>query len=278
MFVRRQKKPYSIRTAVNERVYVIGDIHGRYDLLIKIINQITHKLSSEGRRGMRTRLIFLGDIIDRGPESLKCLRLIEHLSQFGAEIVLGNHEDLLLRTLSGDADARKLWFKHGGLMTLASLGVEKPLESEDGFDFGERVKEALPDAVLNMLLRAGTSLRSGDYMFVHAGVKPKVPLLKQDDFDLLFIRNEFTESKKWHGAMIVHGHTIVENIEVHNNRIAIDTGAYRSGCLSCLILDNEKRELITTNDCEENFDPLNSGWPPNIGALLSGNMDKEQFE
>lgn len=248
MIFKNKRKPTSISTSEGECIYAIGDIHGRYDLLIQLMSKIVKRVYTNDRKGNFTRLIFLGDIIDRGPESLKCLKFIQYLNQYDAEVILGNHEDLLLRSIDGDDYAQKLWFQYGGLETLKSIGLKERLVSEDSFDFGERLKEALPENVLTMLKKAPISLRSGDYLFVHAGVRPGVPLIKQTDFDLMCIRQDFTSSKDWHGSMIVHGHSIVKNVEIHDNRIAVDTGAYKTGLLSCMVLEGVKRDIITVKD------------------------------
>lgn len=253
MFRLRKKRPQSICTEPGERIYVIGDVHGRYDLLMNLLKKILSQLSNEEKIieekfTKKVRLIFLGDIIDRGPESLKCLLTIEALTgDDGAEILRGNHEDLMLQTIKGDDHARGMWFNNGGLATINSLNLAPPLDGEDGLDFGERLRDAVPNAIHKMLTEAPTSLRSGDYMFVHAGVRPGIALDRQDDMDLFFIRKKFTNSTDWHGAMIVHGHTIVKEVEFHTNRIAIDTGAFKSGKLSCLVLEDDARHILASD-------------------------------
>lgn len=245
VFLRRKNKPQKAETAENEKIYVIGDIHGRYDLLLKLLTLVFIDLQENDRLSeCLVRLIFLGDVIDRGPDSLKCLQTLEVLTQFGAELILGNHEDLLLRSIAGDDYAQNIWFKYGGLNTLESLGLTGRSTLEDSFDFGERLLEALSPNIVSMLKQASYFLTSKDYFFVHAGVKPGIPLLKQNNSDLLYIREEFTRSKKWHGSVIVHGHSIVESIELHDNRISIDTGAYRSGKLSCLVLHGSSTKVL----------------------------------
>jgi len=153
----------------------------------------------------------------------------------------------MLKTINGDDHARSMWFNNGGLATINSLNLPPPLDWEDGLDFGERLRDAVPDPIYKMLTEAPTSLRSGDYMFVHAGVRPGIALDRQDDLDLFFIRKKFTNSTDWHGAMIVHGHTIVREVEFHTNRIAIDTGAFKSGKLSCLVLEDDERHILTSD-------------------------------
>lgn len=240
-------RPSTIRTAPGERIYAIGDIHGRDDLLRDLMARLIAHWEQSEKSFKTIRVIFLGDVIDRGPGSRRALWLIHALlKQSGVELLRGNHEGLLLRSMDGDGWAQDLWLQHGGLETLAALQVEPPLAGEDTFDFADRLTAAVPVKLLNMLKAAPVMARSGDYAFVHAGVRPGVSLAKQDEFDLTFIREEFTDSADWHGAMVVHGHTIVEQPEFHENRIAIDTGAWRSGRLTCLCLSGEDREIIST--------------------------------
>lgn len=242
-----KKRPKRPRTAPNERVYAIGDIHGRHDLLKQLLQKIIRHWEESDGNFKRIKLIFLGDIIDRGPDSNRCLSLVEKLARnSGAELIMGNHEDLMLRAMKGDQEAQDIWMEHGGIETLKSFGLAKPSTSEDSIDFGDRVRKAIPDSYVAMLENAATHLVSGDYFFVHAGVRPDIALKDQSDFDKFFIRTDFTESEKWHGAMIVHGHTIVDEVEMYSNRIAVDTGAYRTDRLSCLCLQGTLRHIINT--------------------------------
>ena len=249
-----RKKPRHISTAENERIYAIGDIHGRYDLLRQLLNQIVEHFEQSRRDFDTVRLLFLGDIVDRGPASKEVLGLIERLvRKAGATLILGNHEDLMLRSAQGDQFAQDLWLENGGLQTLESFEIDPPREHEDAVDFGERLTRMLPERFLSLLAEAPTHFESGHYYFVHAGVRPGVQLKKQTDFDKFFIRDEFTSSTQWHGSMIVHGHSIVPAVEEQDNRIAIDTGAYKSGKLSCLCVQGTTRSIITAT-----LDPVSS--------------------
>ncbi len=248
MFVRKRRQIEVPKTAPNECIFAVGDVHGRYDLLVLLIERIFEDLKIDRFEGAVVRLIFLGDIIDRGPNSLECLEAVYKLTTYGAEILLGNHEDLLLRTLEGDAFSQSIWLEHGGLDALKSFGVTPPSLDEDSFDFAERFRESVPDHLLVMLKAAKTSTVSGDYFFVHAGVRPGTSLGKQKHEDLIGIRGEFTSSKRWHGAVVVHGHSIVDDVSIKNNRIAVDTGAYRSGKLSCAVLCGTHKETISVQN------------------------------
>lgn len=240
-------RPRSVQTAKGERVYAVGDVHGRYDLLVDLLKKIIVHWESSEQSFRAVKLIFLGDIIDRGPDSKRCLGLIESLVRTsGAVLLLGNHEDLMLRSMDGDGMAQQIWLQNGGKNTLRSFSVNVPTHEEDSFDFGDRLTAAVPENLQDLLRSAPTSLTSGDYFYVHAGVRPDVSLARQSTYDLTFIREDFTQTQQWHGAMIVHGHSIVEKVEFLPNRIAVDTGAYRSGRLSCVCLDGRRRQVIST--------------------------------
>lgn len=242
-----RKRPDKPSTAAGERIYAIGDIHGRYDLFRRIVDKIIWHWESAPQTFQSIKIVLLGDIIDRGAESAECLdfayELVNHCE---VTLLLGNHEDLLLKSLGGNPTAQDIWLANGGAAFLANFGIAPPLPFEDSFDFAERVAMAVPGHHVAMLETAPLCLRSGDYFFVHAGVKPGAALHRQKEQDLLFIRDEFTRSTRWHGAMVVHGHSIVESVEFHTNRIAIDTGAFQSDCLSCLCLEGRRRQVLTT--------------------------------
>lgn len=234
-------------TAAGERVYAIGDIHGRHDLFQRLVRKIVAHWESGPREAERVQLVLLGDIIDRGADSAACLMMAHKLlTDSGLRLLKGNHEDLLLNAIDGSAIAQDIWLDHGGLAFLESFGIAPPRPDEDSFDFGERLGAALPDHLVAMLRAAPLTFRSGDYLFVHAGVRPGVAIDRQDEQDLLFIREDFTRSDRDHGAIVVHGHSIVEEVEFHPNRIAIDTGAFASERLSCVCFDGTGRETLHT--------------------------------
>ncbi|MGB3472813.1 MAG: metallophosphoesterase [Erythrobacter sp.] len=236
-----------MRTRKGTRVYAIGDVHGRHDLLVELLTLIVNHWEASLTHPRRVELIFLGDVIDRGPDSARCLELVADLVERGAAMMLkGNHEDMLLESVSGNPAAIQAWLRHGGLETLASYSIDPPREGEDTWDFTERLLEQIPSRHLDVLRAAPTSHRCGTYFFVHAGVKPGIPLDKQRPVDLYSIRREFTGCHDWHGAMIVHGHEIVDKGMVLPNRIACDTGAYASGHLTCACLEDETISFIET--------------------------------
>lgn len=234
-------------TRAGERVYAIGDIHGRHDLFRSLVKKITAHWENGPRNFEAVELVLLGDIIDRGPHSAACLDLAYKLvTKSRVRLLKGNHEDLLLNSIGGHPVAQDIWLEHGGLAFLESFGIEPPRADEDSFDFGDRLGAAVPDHLIAMLRDAPLSYRNGDYLFVHAGVRPGVAFDRQAEEDLMFIRDDFTQSDRDHGAVIVHGHSIVDEVEYHPNRIAVDTGAYASERLSCVCLDGTNRETIHT--------------------------------
>lgn len=226
------------------RIYAIGDIHGRVDLLSKMIELIVKDLSHAPV--LRPMSIFLGDYIDRGPDSYGVLELMT-AGVLPTEIVTlrGNHELMLLDFLSDPARGSS-WGANGGLETLHSYGVDvsalrtgKSLES-----LAEIFQGKLPPAHLSFVERTELSCSVGDYFFCHAGIRPGVALEAQHENDLLWIRDDFLRSRANHGKVVVHGHTPVMEPESRTNRINIDTGAFISGTLTCLVLEGSSQRFI----------------------------------
>lgn len=230
-----------------ERIYAIGDVHGRYDLLQKLLRSVISHWENAVINPKKVSVLLLGDIIDRGPDSAKCVRAIRRLVEAGsAKLLLGNHEDMLLASAYGNAAAQKAWLLNGGAETLKSFDIAPPAPNEDPIEFGKRLKKGLGEGTVEFLGELKTAYRSGDYLFVHAGIRPGVPLEAQQREDLIWIRDEFTSSNEWHGAAVVHGHSCVESVEIRHNRIACDTAAYQSGRLSCICLQDDLQTVITT--------------------------------
>lgn len=233
-------------TDTGERIYAIGDVHGCIDLL----KQLLDRIGEHTRSLPPTRLLYLiliGDVIDRGPHSADVLALLYDLHRQNANVItlLGNHEAAMLEALAGDVDAFRQWIAVGGAETLQSFGVEPRRSGEHPRDYLMRARGAIPPAWLAWLSTCPLSVRSGDYYFVHAGIRPGVALDRQTREDMLWIREDFLPDRRSHGAVIVHGHTITRSVERHANRIGIDTGAYRSGLLSAVYLEGEACEIIS---------------------------------
>jgi serine/threonine protein phosphatase 1 len=231
-------------------VYVIGDIHGRCDLLEMIHRGI--EIDAGMRHARRKVLVYLGDYLSRGTDSPRVIDRVRQWRLDGCEIVTlkGNHEDMALRYLDGELNIGRHWFDHGGLDALAHYGVQvADLSARDDATMESlrlRLADALPARHLAFFRSLKVSHREGGYHFVHAGIRPGVALEAQKDHDQMWIRKRFLESDADHGATVVHGHTITPEPEVRQNRIGIDTGAYTSGVLTCLVLAEGERGFLQT--------------------------------
>ncbi len=227
----------------NNRLYVIGDIHGRLDLLERAIAAIRDDVE---RHGPAALTVTLGDYVDRGPASRGVLaRLIENPFPTPYVALKGNHEALIEAFLD-DPTVGAHWRRLGGLETLHSYGV--PVSGlMVGLNYQEaadRLRRALPAEHMNFLQSLKTSHSHGRYFLCHAGVRPGVPLAQQSEEDLLWIRDEFLRSKMDFGKIVVHGHTPIEQPEVLPNRINIDTGAFATGRLTCVALDEDGHRFL----------------------------------
>jgi len=230
-----------------QRVYAIGDIHGRLDLLNELLARIDADIAL--RRTPKPLYVFLGDYIDRGPSSRETIdRLIEHGAKHKSVFLKGNHELIAIKCLS-DRSLFEQWLRLGGLETLFSYGV--PSET---LAYGKQIAEiqsafhhALPQEHFRFFRDLKNSFACGDFFFAHAGVRPGVELSRQKESDLLWIRGEFLSSTDDFGKIIVHGHTPTSEIEVGPNRINIDTGAFATGRLTCLVLEGESLSVIDTS-------------------------------
>ena len=232
------------------RAYAVGDVHGRLDLLNGLLRQI--EADNEARGGdAKPLLIFLGDLIDRGPDSAGVVERVksEPLPGFRTVVLGGNHEEVLLHVLEGDAGVLTQWLQFGGREALASYGVDAA--SLDNLEDGEkirRIRAAIPAEHQRFLAGLGDTFRFGDYLFVHAGLRPGLPLDQQSATDLRWIRHPFLSDRRDHGAVVVHGHTISRDIDEQPNRIGIDTGAHHFGVLTALCIEGEQRWYLQESD------------------------------
>jgi serine/threonine protein phosphatase 1 len=230
-----------------QRVYAVGDIHGRADLLKTIIAKIDS--DDAGRAPLDVTLIFLGDLIDRGPDSRAVVEQVKWLMEASPKVrcLIGNHEDLLLRCHDGDTRAVPVFDRAGGRETLLSYGVsDQDYDDADPEEMAALIKDHVPAEHIAFLRGLSDYVEMGDYLFVHAGIKPGVPLDKQLPDDLRWIREKFTGSNVDHGVKVIHGHTITETIDLQSNRIGIDTGAYATGKLTAIGLEGEDFWFIDT--------------------------------
>ncbi|MCA1457809.1 serine/threonine protein phosphatase [Bradyrhizobium sp. BRP22] len=217
------------------RIYAVGDIHGRADLLAETIARIDDDIS---RRPIRYVLeIYLGDYIDRGPDSKTVLDLLAvRLVRNHAVCLRGNHEELLQHFLHDPAVFAD-WRRLGCMQTLASYGVTPREMPVSEVNLQQRFLSVFPRAHMLFLQCLRDSFTCGDFFFAHAGVRPKVPIEQQNSEDLLWIRQEFLNSDEDHAKCVVHGHTPVPHPDIRHNRINIDTGAWRSGTLTCIAIE-----------------------------------------
>lgn len=243
---RRKDKANGARPPDDTVVYAVGDIHGCLGLLLSLQRQIAEDMA--GREASRRVIVYLGDYIDRGPDSRG---VIEHLASnplpdCESVHLMGNHDRWLLDFLD-DPGCGEPWLMNGARPTLSSYGVANvsgeslPARLQalrDGLD------KALPAHHRAFFEGLRHSHAEGDYFFAHAGVRPGVPLEEQEPHDLLWIREEFLYSDEDFGKVVVHGHTPGHTPEDHRNRIAVDTGAFMSGRLTAAVLEGTKRRFL----------------------------------
>lgn len=226
------------------RVYAIGDIHGRRDLLDELLAMIVADCAGSMASA---QIIFLGDYIDRGPASAAVLdRLVTPLPGVGGwRCLAGNHEAAMASVLAGDFSVMADWLQFGGLATLESYGIT-PREIAAGGVILESAMSRIPPEHRKFVAGLEDHATVGSYLFVHAGIRPGVALAKQDRRDLLAIRQAFLADDRAHDHVVVHGHSISAEVEMRHNRIGIDTGAYRTGQLTALVLEGASRSLLQT--------------------------------
>lgn len=226
------------------RVYAIGDVHGRADLLTRAFSAIDKSLVAHPVPNPVQ--VMLGDYIDRGPNSRAVIETLLLRRQRHRMVFLkGNHETYPLRFLT-DPSLLTEWEQMGGLQTLLSYGVKPAMREEP--QRAERAvsafRQALPESHGSFLQSLELSFSCGDYFFVHAGVRPGIPLSRQREEDLLWIREDFLLHEESFGKIIVHGHTPANNPDIRANRINIDTGAFATGRLTCLVLQGDQIAVI----------------------------------
>ena len=231
------------------RVYAIGDVHGRIDLLRALEGLIMADAAACAAR-CRNLLVYLGDYVDRGFDSRKVL---DHLCSdppdgFDRVMLLGNHDAWLRDFLEGEPVGES-WLRFGGDATLLSYGVPLALDrpgEERLVDARARLVETVPPSHRKLLAELELVLPFGDYLFCHAGIRPGVPLANQVEEDLIWIREPFLSWAGDAGKIVVHGHTVEDAPAVRRNRIGIDTGACFTGNLTCLALEGAERRFLST--------------------------------
>lgn len=237
----------SRRAPANARAYAIGDVHGRLDLLTDLLEQVAADRSRN--RFDRDYLIFLGDLIDRGPDSCGVIELLleRRASLPNPVFLMGNHEEMLLRVLDGETARVHDWLAFGGYAFAQSYGVEVGrLGALDDAEAAATIRLAVPEAHRRFIGGFADSFRFGDYLFVHAGIRPGKSFEAQIVSDLRWIREEFLDSEIDHGFCVVHGHTIRDRPDDQGNRIGIDTGAYDSGILTAICIEGDGCRFLQT--------------------------------
>jgi serine/threonine protein phosphatase 1 len=243
----RNRGPRAHHVPVGRRVYAIGDIHGRLDLLEILLEAIASDGAS--RPAAATTMIFLGDLIDRGPDSASVVERLLQFSKAGldARFLMGNHEEVFLRALKGDLRALRLLIRIGGRETIFSYGIgPEDYRNLDFEDLAALLKEKVPAEHVEFLSSFERWIEVGDYLFVHAGLRPGVALADQSSSDLRWIRDDFLRHRDSFGKLVVHGHSISDEVDVRSNRIGIDTGAFASGRLTALGLEKDSRWFLST--------------------------------
>lgn len=244
-----RSKPSSPRASVpnGERVYAIGDVHGRRDLFEALIDAVERDDAEAG--SARTTVVLLGDLVDRGPDSAGVVELaMLWRSRRKVELLIGNHEEMFIDSFEDEGVLRH-FLRHGGRQTVLSYGV--PRDVYDAASLGELqvlMARAVPHAHRAFLGGARDHVVIGDYLFVHAGIAPEIPLEQQKPHHLRWIREPFLDYDSPHEHYVIHGHTITEDVDLRSNRLGIDTGAYRTGRLTALVLEGESRRLIQAVD------------------------------
>ena len=231
------------------RVYAIGDIHGRQDLLTAMLERIQADAASLSPGG-RAHVVFLGDYVDRGNHSKSVIEtLIDWpLPRFEVTFLRGNHEATMLQFLD-DLTAGPGWLTYGGVNTLLSYGVRPPVDVPPRLRMAAvqyQLRESIPTAHVAFLRRLPFYVEIGNYLSVHAGIRPGVPLGQQRYDDLVWIREDFLSSTADHGRVVVHGHTITMEAESLPTRSGVDTGAYATGRLTAAVRENDGRRFIDT--------------------------------
>jgi len=227
-----------------QRVYAVGDIHGRCDLLCRMIARI--EADEVSRPGADTTVILLGDLVDRGPDSAGVIATArEWAKRRRVRILAGNHEEMFLGSFERE-DTLRHFLRHGGRETLLSYPIDPELYTRSTLEELQGImREVVPAEDIAFMQAMEDRIQIGDYLFVHAGVRPGIPLEQQKISDLRWIRGEFIESTESRDFAVVHGHTIMESPHVSLLRIGLDTGAFSSGLLSAVGLEGTSRWLIS---------------------------------
>ena len=242
IFARGPAEPVAAIPA-GQRVYAVGDIHGRRDLFETLVEAID--VDDAGLEPAETTIILLGDLVDRGADSAGVITLArEWQKRRRVRILAGNHEEMFLRSLR-KLEVFRHFLRHGGRETLLSYGIDRTAFAQASMEEAQEMMiAAVPPEDIAFLEGFEDMISIGDYLFVHAGIDPRVPIEEQQVHDLRWIREPFLSHAESHGQVVIHGHTICDSPEDCGNRIGIDTGAYMSGRLTAIVLEGTRRRYI----------------------------------
>lgn len=227
------------------RIYAVGDVHGQDHLLADLLAKIEADNAAES--AAEATIVFLGDLIDRGPKSAEVIERLRTYRPLGirTEFLTGNHEEVLIRILEGEGGLVADWLRFGGVQCARSYGLSgSRLSRMSPSEVIDALRSSIPAEHQSFLASFADTLRAGDYLFVHAGIRPGIALAEQAQVDLRWIRGPFLDHPARHEVMVVHGHTITERVDERPGRIGIDTGAYKHGVLTALVLEGEQRRII----------------------------------
>ena len=236
---------------VDHPIYMIGDVHGRFDLLTSLLNMINADFANRPGLG-HPKLLFIGDYIDRGNQSAEVLKHVFAMAQADPDTVLclkGNHEKMMLDFLKDPVGKGGRWMRYGGLQTLASFGVRGISERSDEDqleDAAHALMQALPDGMLTWLKGMATQYQTGNLTCVHAGLDPNAEVEGQSSQIRIWGHKDFMYQPRRDGQWVAHGHTIVEKAGIEAGRLALDTGAYATGCLTAAGVSGSNHWLIQT--------------------------------
>lgn len=230
-----------------QRVWAIGDVHGRRDLLDILLDRIAQREAT--LEPSSVQIVFLGDLVDRGADSKGVIDRVIALAQGPAtvRVLRGNHDDVFLRAVQGDVRSARHLVRMGGRETVLSYGISQvEYDSADFAGITAHLHDLVPKSHLDLLAGMESTIVIGDYLFVHAGIRPNVALEDQTDEDLYWIRNDFLNHKGAFEKFVIHGHSITDDVDIRANRIGIDTGAFSSEKLTAIGLERKQSWFLST--------------------------------
>lgn len=251
------------RVPEGQRVYAIGDVHGRLDLLTALAQVVEDEITAGEVEGVESHIVLLGDLVDRGPDSAGVVEYSRKWrKQRPVHILWGNHEEMFVKSFE-DTDVLRHFLRHGGRETLMSYGVARKAFSKATLpELQAMMEEIVPAKHRKFIGKFEDMVQIGDYLFVHAGIRPGVELEEQKKRTLRWIREPFLSHRESFGPVVVHGHTITQEPEDMGNRIGIDTGAYATGRLTAIVLEGKKRRYITARETKKGNIKVEGGKVP----------------